>query len=344
MGAAVATDPTEATPRVARVLERRHAWVVIALCGVGCGGVQRNNRLTSQPVSLREVGAPHESIVRRVGTELVRIYLDTGETEIVGASPGAFACGSSVVHAEDEHFVIVRPGTRIVVDGVVAGPDAKCAPDGTRFAIARAGDVTSPSPEPPPTSSSQVDPTDELIVVELASGQNQRFAVPAGSATRFEWMPGSEAVVVGYPPQRLDVATGTIAALDGQARTDLYLAEPARAVMAQCSARGLRIARRIHAGRQELVLEPTAAPSDPERLSTLDTPVLVVATNYTDPPSGHGLTKEKLHGKRPRLLGGVEFTSGCTHYVFELEGTWYVGSVATRRFSRLSRTGNPQPD
>jgi len=81
------------------------------------------------------------------------------------------------------------------------------------------------------------------------------------------------------------------------------------------------------------VMIPTASMADPEHLSSTESRVLVRATDKDQP---HGDGAITMTWKHPGPLSAELFTPTCEHFVFTLEGSVYVGNIATGAYARVT--------
>jgi hypothetical protein len=287
-----------------------HRLLPLAL--VACGSPPKPNTMLGTPSRLALVGAPHLAVYVTGDRGLVRLYLDTGTTEVVNPALDATAItATTTVRIDNGHYVIEREGKRVVVDDLTATPGPAISPDGRWLAVAEAGpDVR----------------VDDIAIVSVADGAVRRFPLeppgpPPRPALSVQWAKASDAVLFDYAGRfRLDVGTGKIASIDKQ---DWQIASAA-ATTTECPARGLKLERRTQNHRQEIVAIALATSGDPEQLAAVEPRVLVSSTAY---------------GRDSLDVALV--TPSCDHFVFTLEGRIYVASVATGRYAFLMRGGRP---
>jgi hypothetical protein len=306
------------------VTRRFAALVVVA----ACGAKPTSNTLFGTPTRLAEVGAPHVPIYVTSDRGLVRVFLDTGTSELVNAAIDATAItATTTVRIDNGHYVIERAGAakRLVVDGVAATPGPKVSPDGRWLAVAEADRDA---------------PVDQIAIISVADGSVRHVPVePPGPPPRpflsVRWAGTSDAVLFEYAGRfRLDRATGKIAAID---KEDWLIASSAP-TPTDCPARGFKLERRTRNHRQEIVLISLASQDDPERIVAVEPRVLVASSDHPG-PSGDGAVN--LGKPRPGALGAELLSPSCDHFVFTLEDRVYVGNVATGRFAFLIRGGRP---
>ena len=300
--------------------------IALAIAAAACGPHPTSNAMLSRPSRLVEVGAPHVPIYVPSARGLLRVFLDTGSSEVVNPALDAVAItATTTVRIENARYVIERGARRIVVDDVVATPGPNISPDGRWLAVAEA------------------DPdarADRIAVISVDDGTVRQHTLDApGPPPRpflsVRWASASDAILFEYAGRfRLDRATGKIAAID---KEDWQIATSAPSAT-DCPARGLKLERRTRGGRQEIVVVSVAPHDDPEQLAAVEPRVLVTATDHPG-PSGDGAIN--LGKPRPGALDVELFTPSCDHFVFTLEDRVYVGSVATGQFALLLRGGRP---
>jgi len=295
------------------------AAVAAAVIAAGCGGGHWTNTVQTPRATLAEVGAPHLAVVVASEHGLSRVFLDTGHAETLTENTDAMAIdAATLLLIEDGHYVIERGTTRIAVDGVAAPHLALVAPD--RRHLATTEDRT-------------------IVVIDVADGKVARHPIAArGSVTNsslnIAWAPTSDAVIVDDDGAylRLDLASGAVSPAD---KLDYRLTSQSDALT--CPARGFKLERRWTHG-QQIILVPIASTASPEELSAVESRVLVEAT---DLPSRGGDGAINLGKKQPQPLGLGVLTPSCEHFVFDLEGKVYVGSIATGRIAYLAPGWGP---
>jgi hypothetical protein len=288
--------------------------VVAAVITAGCGGGHWTNTLKTPRTTLAEVGAPHLAVVVASEHGLSRVYLDTGHAETLTDNTDAIAIdAATLLLVEAGHYVIERGTTRIPVDAVLAKHRPVVAPD--RRHLVTTEDRT-------------------IVVIDVADGKVARHAIAASgpgnnSALSIAWAPTSDAVIVDDDGayQRLDLASGALSPAD-----KLDYRGPSQSDALTCPAKGFKLERRWTHG-QQIILVPTASTASPEELSAVESRVLVEAT---DLPSRGGDGAINLGKKQPEPLGLGVLTPSCEHFVFDLEGKVYVGSIATGRIAYLA--------
>jgi hypothetical protein len=278
-----------------------------------------NTLLTSQS-ALADVRAPHVSIFVYDHKGVSKVWLDSGQSERVTEDHNAIIVdNTSYVHVVDGRYVVVGDGFKKVLDWLEATvKNPKISPNGRLLAYS---------------------PDDAAIVtIDAHTGEERRYAGPPQGPTmgrkwlQFAFTPESDAIVIAQADYfRLDLATGVLSPID---KLDFeLLSKPPSTV--DCPTRGVRLLDRTHKGKQEIVLMATASQADPEQLATLDTRVLVRATDRAG-PSGEGIMRG---AKIPGPLRAELVTPTCEHFVFSLEGWIYVGNIATGKVARLASGG-----
>src|SRR5262245_5515128 len=92
----------------------------IAIAIAGCGKPPRD-ALLAAPVPGAATGPPHEAVYVTGKRGLLRVFLDSGEAEVIDPEPGAvLGAGGATVHRRKRGFVVVRDGKAIEVDGVTS--------------------------------------------------------------------------------------------------------------------------------------------------------------------------------------------------------------------------------
>ncbi|HUS29717.1 MAG TPA: hypothetical protein VMZ53_14535, partial [Kofleriaceae bacterium] len=166
----------------------------------------------------------------------------------------------------------------------------------------------------------------------LADGTVRRFDVPAGPARDqhlgMHWAPTSDAVIVDYDTSAsLDIVTGALTPL---AKADEMQWLERRSPGLACQTKGFVLEERQQNHEQQIVLLPTASTTNPEQLSSLETRVLVRATDK----SGHsGDGAINLGKKNPEPLSLDAVLPSCEHFLFSLEGKTFVGNIATGKIA-----------
>jgi hypothetical protein len=291
-------------------------FVLFALLLAGCPHRDRYNTMITPRTNLAAVRAPHLSIFVYDEGGISKVWLDTGHSERVSTHRDALVLdGQTTLHVEGGKYVVMKGGgLATVLDAIEAvSKYPTVAPNG-RLLAHSVNDA-------------------ELVVVNAETGEARKYPVPSQGPQRswlnFSFTPTSDAIVFdqnGY--FQLDLASGAITAIDKVIFETL--SKPPSAV--DCSARGVRLEERTRKGKQEIVIVATASRSNPEELATLDTRVLVRAT---DEPQPHGDGAITMTWHHPGPLSAELLTPTCEHFVFGLEGWLYVGNVATGQYARL---------
>ncbi|NVB85310.1 MAG: hypothetical protein HOV81_43505 [Kofleriaceae bacterium] len=293
-----------------------------------CGSRPSDNTMLTRPSGLADIAAPPEVVFAANASGLYRVRLSDADSQLVSTDPDAKPLpGGGLLHVEDKHYVIERGKARIVVDGVEA-KNYGMSPD--RKWIAILGD-----------SAGGEHAAYDLVVISTADGTVRKFPLVwngIGNAPYVgtRWAPASDAVFYKDDSwHRLDIVSGAVTPAD---KVDVAALDDISALLDRssqplaCPAKGIQIEQRWQRHEQRIVLVPIAAAADPEHLSAVDERVLVVATDRPG-PSGDGAIN--LGKKRPEPLSVELLTKSCSHYLFELEGTLYVGNIETGRYARL---------
>lgn len=285
----------------------------LLLALAGCGGKNRwDNQVTTSRSTLAEVAPPHVQVAVYTSGGLYRMYLDTGARESVAASDRAIPLdATSVLDVVGGAYVVTRLGAdKLVIENMTPQNYTDVAPDRKHIALAE---------------------NHTIVVASLVDGTVKRFDVPAGAARSstlgFHWA-SNDSIYFNYDTySSLDINTGTITPV---AKADEMKWLTFHSEDFNCPAKGFVLQERTHGGRQEIVLTPTASTSDPENLASLETRVLVQATDK----SGHsGDGAINLGKKNPEPLSLDALLPSCEHFVFSLEGKTYVGSIATGKIA-----------
>lgn len=291
------------------------ALVLVALAS--CGGKDRwDNQVTTPRATLADVGPPHVQVIVHTSGGLYRVFLDTGARESVAASETAIPLdANSLLDIEAGHYVVTRTGAdKLVIEGMTPQHYTDVAPDHKHLALVEEHTV---------------------VIGDLTDGSVHRFDVPAGPARDqtlgMHWAPTSDAVIVKYDESAsLDIKTGAITPIAKPNDLDWLVG---RSPDLACQTKGFVLQERTKGGHQQIVLVPTASTSDPEHLASLDTRVLVDATDK----SGHsGDGAINLGKKNPEPLSLDALLPSCEHFVFSLEGKTYVGNIATGKIAFVS--------
>jgi hypothetical protein len=242
----------------------------------------------------------------------------------VSHTPGTLVVDpTTFVHVEDKHYVIERAGQRRPIADVEASNRASISPDGTRLALVHAFD-------PPPLDRTQ--PREEIVVVAIADLAVRRYAIPATAPESpylmIDWTKSGDALLIYHDGfERLALADGTLT----QVTKEDYQAQRFAPDLLACPARGTRLVERSRDGRQELVVMATASEADPEHLASTSDRVLVASTDHRSSGGQH------FNRSDAGPLEPLMFTPSCEHFVFSLQGSLYVGNVATARYARLTQ-------
>ena len=287
-------------------------WLLVAALAA-CGGKDRwDNHVTTPRATLADVGPPHVPIVVYTSGGLYRMFLDTGARESVAGSDHAIPLdATSLLDVVGGVYVVTRAGAdKLVIENMTPQNYTDVAPDRKHIALAE---------------------EHTIVVASLVDGTVKRFDVPAGAARSsqlgFHWA-GNDSIYVTYDTtQSLDIATGTLTPV---AKPDEMKWLMAHSDDFPCPAKGFVLQQRTKGGRQEIVMVPTASTTDPEHLASLETRVLVQATDK----SGHsGDGAINLGKKNPEPLSLDGLLPSCTHFVFSLEGKTYVGNIETGKIA-----------
>jgi len=288
----------------------RRAVLLLALAACG-GGDRWSNALHTQRTTLAEVRAPHEPVVVRTSGGLYRVYLDSGERQqVIGTDAAVPLDATATLDVEAGHYVVNRVGAaKLVIQDVTPQNYVHVAPDHKHIALAE--DKT-------------------IIVADVADGSVRRFEVPAGTRA-MHWASTSDALVVeNDDAASVDIATGAITPI---AHVDDLEWMQRRSPKLACPAHGFELQERTQGHEQQIVLVPTASTANPEELTSLETRVLVRATDK----SGHsGDGAINLGKKNPEPLALELLLPSCEHFVFSLEGKTYVGNIATGAIAFVS--------
>jgi hypothetical protein len=291
--------------------------LVVALLAFAACPAPKSNTLVDARSKLADVGAPHVAIFVHTDDGIYKVFLDTGQSEQLTTARDAYMLdATTIVHVEDGHYVVERGSERRVISGIEA-PNGypQVAPNGKLLAHTL-GDA-------------------EIVTVDVDTGEARHYLVPAQGPQRVHlaitFTPQSDAIVFSQDGYfRLDLASGAITPAD---KID-YEAASKRPDPLDCNLRGLRMEERTHKHHQQILLIPTASATDPEHLSGTETRVLVSATDHDGP---HGDGAITMTWKQPGPLSAQLFTPSCEHFVFTLEGSVYVGNIATGKFARVTR-------
>lgn len=281
-----------------------------------CGGKTYSNHVETPRVTLAEVHAPHVAVVVQTSGGLKRVWLDTGKSQDISTDPNATPIDSTtILRKEAGQYVIERGGARTVVDGVDAAKYEAVSPD--RKLIALAEDQS-------------------IVTITVADASVKRYPLASGGAgpAGFQWEATSDALLLTSNRTRLDLATGAETQVEKVDYRRLVDPHPTL----DCPAGGFTLEKKDAHGEQQIVLVPTASAHDPETLSSLESRVIVRATDKT----GHGGDGAiNLGKKNPEPLRLRVVLPSCEHFLFELEGKLYIGEVATGRIAYVTNGWSP---
>ncbi|HTL31601.1 MAG TPA: hypothetical protein VL326_00675 [Kofleriaceae bacterium] len=292
----------------------KRLFVSVSLVALSsCGGPDRwNNNVTTPRATLAEVAAPHVPIVVHTSGGLYRMFLDTGSREAVVASDSAIPLdATSLLDIEAGHYVVTRTGApKLVIENMTPQHYVDVAPDHKHIALAE---------------------EHTIVVASLIDGAVKRYDVPAGAARDqtlgFHWATANTLLFRYDETAELDIATGTITPV---AKDDWSSWLVQHSPDVECREHGFVLQERTRKGHQEIVLVPTASTANPEELSSLETRVLVQAT---DKDGHHGDGAINLGKKNPEPLSLELLLPSCEHFVFSLEGKTYIGNIATGKIA-----------
>jgi hypothetical protein len=280
----------------------------LALAACGSSQTRWSNSLHTPQTTLSDVGAPHVPVVLHTKGGLARVYIDNGSRETVGGSEDTILLDAdATLDVVGGQYVVNRRGAdKVVVANVTPSSYAAVAPDHKHLALPEGR---------------------EIVIANLTDGSVRRFDV-ADDARGLRWAPTSDAVIFGE--SSLDIATGAIVPAP---KVEDWRRLAGRSTMLACPTRGFMLQERQEHSEQQIVLVPTASQANPEELSSLETRVLVRATDK----SGHGGDGAMNLGKKnPEPLALDALLPSCDHFVFSLEGKTYVGNVATGAIAFLT--------
>jgi hypothetical protein len=291
-------------------VKRQLLLVVLASCG---GPDRWDNHITTPRATLAEVAPPHVPVVVHTSGGLYRMFLDTGARESIVASDRAIPLdASSLLDIEAGHYIVTRAGApKLVIENMTPQNYTDVAPDRKHIALAE---------------------EHTIVIASLVDGTVKRFDVPAGAARSstlgFHWA-SADSIYVSYDStSSLDIATGTLTPV---AKPDeMKWLEAGHSDELPCPSKGFVLQQRTRSGHQEIVLVPTASQADPENLSSLETRVLVRAT---DKDGHHGDGAINLGKKNPEPLMLEALLPSCEHFIFSLESKTFVGNIATGKIA-----------